>query len=250
MKKVPYRLYVGMLLAAAAASILFCFLYRYNNKYTQQAVQAIDGLLVLSEEELEENPCRFLWNDWIYYPGALLTPDDFAQGDPDRYMTYVDLSASNRLEIHQNQGNTNYGCGTYVLRCKLPDSSSCYAMDMPEIFSAYDMYVNGTLVMSMGELQPDSYQDATGNRMVIFSPDESGMAIILIAVSNQSYIYGGMIYPPAFGTLEALSDVREIRLMLCLCIIFALLISAVISLYLWLRIRHINAFFFFCSASP
>lgn len=118
-------------------------------------------------------------------------------------------------------------------------------MDMPEIFSAYDVYVNGTLVMSMGELQPDSYQDATGNRMVIFSPDESGMAIILIAVSNQSYIYGGMIYPPAFGTLEALSDVREIRLMLCLCIIFALLIFAVISLYLWLRIRHINAFFFF-----
>ncbi|MGN1403088.1 MAG: sensor histidine kinase [Ruminococcus sp.] len=245
MKKVSYRLYAWMLLAAAAASVLFCFLYRYNNKYTKQAVQAINGLLVLSEEELEENPCRFLWNDWIYYPGVLLTPDDFAQGDPDRYMTYVDISSSNRLEIGQNGSNTSYGCGTYVLRCPLPDSSGCYAIDMPEIFSAYEMYVNDSLVMSMGNPQPGQYQDATGNRMVIFSPDENGMATILIAVSNQSYIYGGMIYPPAFGTMEALNYVRGIRLMLRLCIIFVFLLSVVVSLYLWIKIRHVNAFCFF-----
>ena len=156
MKKVRYRLYLGMLLTAALASLFFCFLYRYNNKYTQNSVQAINGLLVLTQEEIEENPCRFLWNDWMYYPGVLLSPDDFSQGDPDRYMTYTDIFASNRMEISQDSSNTSYGCGTYVMRCQLPDGISDYAMDMPEIFSAYNMYVNEKLVMSMGNPQPDT----------------------------------------------------------------------------------------------
>lgn len=245
MKKVRYHIYLGMLLTAVLASLFFCFLYRYNNKYTQNSVQAINGLLVLTEEEIEENPCRFLWNDWMYYPGVLLSPDDFSQGDPDRYMTYTDISASNRMEISQDSSNTNYGCGTYVMRCQLPDSISDYAMDMPEIFSAYNMYVNEKLVMSMGNPQPDNYKDATGNRMVVFSPDENGMATIIIAVSNQSHIYGGMTYPPAFGTMQCLNYVRGIRLAFCLCMLFLMLISVAVSLYLWKKIHSINAICFF-----
>ncbi|MGN1481314.1 sensor histidine kinase [Porcipelethomonas sp.] len=245
MKKVQYRLYFGMLMTAVLASLFFCFLYRYNNKYTQNSTQAINGLLILSDEELEEHPCRFLWNDWMYYPGVLLTPDDFLQGYPDRYMAYVDISASNRLKISRNSSNGNYGCGTYVMHCKLPDSVSSYAMDMPEVFSSYNMYVNEKLVMSIGNPQPDQYQDATGNRMVVFSPDENGMATIIIAVSNYSHIYGGMTYPPAFGTMKGLNYIRGIRLALCLCMLLLLSISITVSLYLWKKIHNQNALYFF-----
>lgn len=86
------RLYLGMLLSVLLASLFFSGLYRFNNKYTQHTTQPINGLLILSEADMEQHPSRYLWHDWAYYPNVLLTPADFQDGDPDRYMTYVNLS--------------------------------------------------------------------------------------------------------------------------------------------------------------
>lgn len=150
-KKLRLRVYLGMLLAALIASLFFCTLYHYNNKYSQRTTQAINGLLILSEEDLSENPYRYLWNDWMYYPGVLLTPEDFSMGSPNRYMIYTDIDSSNRLSVSNQRKQARYGSGTYAMRIQLPDTEKSYAIDMPEVFSAYRMYINGRLVLSMGK---------------------------------------------------------------------------------------------------
>ena len=63
----------------------------------------------------------------------------------------------------------------------------------------------------------------------------------MIAVSNQSYFYSGMTFPPAFGTPQALNYTRGIRLGLRLCTIFMFQIAILVCGYFWFRTRHKNA---------
>lgn len=230
-KKLRLRVYLGMLLAALIASLFFCTLYHYNNKYSQRTTQAINGLLILSEEDLSENPYRYLWNDWMYYPGVLLTPEDFSMGSPNRYMIYTDIDSSNRLSVSNQRKQARYGSGTYAMRIQLPDTEKSYAIDMPEVFSAYRMYINGRLVLSMGNPNPNAYRGATGKRLVTFVPDDDGTVDILIAVSNYTYFYSGITYPPAFGTPAALNYLRFFCQGLRLCGIILLLVMALVCLY-------------------
>ena len=53
---------------------VFLGLYQFNNKYSQNTIQAANGILALSEEELQKSPVRFLVSGWAFYPDALLTP--------------------------------------------------------------------------------------------------------------------------------------------------------------------------------
>ena len=48
------RLYLGMLLSVLIASLFFSSLYYFNNKYTQRTTQPINGLLLLSEADMEQ----------------------------------------------------------------------------------------------------------------------------------------------------------------------------------------------------
>ena len=47
------------------SSLFFLGLYQFNNKYSQNTIQAANGILALSEEELQKSPVRFL----VFDPG-------------------------------------------------------------------------------------------------------------------------------------------------------------------------------------
>lgn len=242
--KRAYRTWIGLLLVVICASIFFHIMYEHNNKYTQNVTQAINGLLILTKEDMAKNPYRFLWNGWAYYPDVLLTPEDFENGDPERYVTYTKITTESRMEVLNQKSDGGYSCGTYVLHCKLPKKNASYALDMPEIFSAYRLYVNDKMVLSIGNPEQDSYQDGTANRMATFQTDENGMITILVAVGNQSYYEGGMIYPPAFGTAKSLNFVRGVRLGFCICMLTSLVVALLMSISFWIKIHYRNAFFF------
>lgn len=77
-----------------ASFLLFWLCYRYDNKYMGDAMQPINGILFLDQKELDQNPVRFLVNEWAVYDDILLSPEDFSENGrkgsgypiPDRYM--------------------------------------------------------------------------------------------------------------------------------------------------------------------
>ena len=69
------------------SSLFFLGLYQFNNKYSQNTIQAANGILALSEEELQKSPVRFLVSGWAFYPDALLTPEEIR--DESHYMRYT-----------------------------------------------------------------------------------------------------------------------------------------------------------------
>lgn len=225
--------YTKILLVIIISSIMFSELYHFDNKYNDNALQASNGLLIITKYDIKKHPVRFLTRSWSFYPEVLLSPNDFKNGDPDLYMKDVNIG--------ENTTFNPYGTGTYVLRINLPEKAT-YAIDIPEIFSAYRIYINDEEFLSIGNPDIDNYKAETANRMLAF--ERSGTITIMIAVSNYSHFYSGMVYPPAFGTPVGLNYVRAIHLGINLISITVILITALLSLYFCAVRKQKNTFLY------
>lgn len=231
--------YTGLILTVLLSSVFFMGLFRWNNKYTHPAPQAENGFLDITNNALKQYPLRFLCSGWEFYPSLLLSPEDFSSAHS-AYMRCISIGEQSWLG--NRPGQTTHGCGSYAMHLLLPAEENTYSLELPEIFSAYRLYINDRLLLEVGNPNPDHYKPLTQKRMVTFNASES--ADILIAVSDYSHFYSGMVYPPAFGTPAALNTSRDIRFAVSLVMISIGCLAVFLSVYLGITLKHKNTFLF------
>ena len=207
-RKASVLLKVALVCVLTVAAVLS--LYQYDNKYTAKGPKAINGVLTLDEQILAAYPCMFLIDGWEYYGGKLLTPQDFTNthSAPDRH---VFIGQFGGFEARDKNASP-HGSATYRLNIKIPVDVISYALELPEIFSAYRLYINGRQIAEMGDPDPQSYRPETGNRTVVI--EAGGNIEILFAISDFSHLYSGMVYPPAFGQPDAVAGLLNTRITL------------------------------------
>lgn len=161
----------------------FTFLYWNDNKYKNDPNEGI----------------QYLYDNWEFYYGALLTPQDLKNGDTKgAYMEYVTIGEVNNYSNH-NPYRGAHGCGTYVLHLKLAAEKTRYAIEIPEIYSAYRFYVNDELVGQCGEPGEDDKNYREGIQTKIYSFEAAGECTLLLETRDESHYYSGMTYPLALG---------------------------------------------------
>ena len=197
-----------VLAAAALSAALFYLCYQTDNKYTTSSPRAADGVLVLSHQDLRENPLVYLTAGWELYRGKLLRPADFAD-DPPSPDEIVFIGQYGGMEGASGSGSSPHGCATWRLLVTLPPDLANYTLEVPEIYSAYRLYINGEQMAGMGVPDLDGYRVETGNSKV--SLHTSGTIEIIIAAADYSHYYSGMVYPPAFGYSGSVEDMLNIR---------------------------------------
>lgn len=222
-KCIPY------LLTLLAASFLCVSLYIWNNKYTYNDLQPSHGQLFVSEADLSAP--SYLIHDWEFYPDVLLSPDTY----PGDYMVYTDIGERTRFDGLGTRMSP-HGCGSYALHLYLPTDTKTYALELPEIYSAYNLYINNKLITSVGNPEPDSYKGATRSKMVAF--EAGGQTDILLAVSDYSHFYSGLVYPPVFGTFSQVDMLHHIRLAFTLIACTIGLIFSLFYVYFGLRMKQ------------
>lgn len=74
--------FLWLLVPFLAASCLYLFLYQYNNKYTRTTIQPANGLLILSEKELQTDPVRFLKSGLVLLSRPAAVSRRFFRWDP------------------------------------------------------------------------------------------------------------------------------------------------------------------------
>ena len=188
---------------------LFGLCYRYDNKYTTLTPQGTNGALVLDGEALQSTPVVFLVRGWIAYTG-LYTPEElkvepFLRGREVYIGQYAGFEAF-------NTDKDPHGSVTMLLHITLPREAAQYTLELPEIYSAYRLYINGSLMYQLGNPEPNDYRVKTGNAAVSFSA--SGSVEIVLAISDFSHVYSGLVYPPAFGVPEAVDRLLASRLVI------------------------------------
>lgn len=229
-----------MLAVILLASGSYLFLYHFNNKYTSPSLQPANGLLVLSEEELNHTPLRFLTSGWACYPDQLLSPEDFEDPAFSPYMIYTEIGQYSHFDFTK-KSKLPHGSATYALWISVPSGTVC-ALELPEIFSSCKVYIDDRLVLQTGNPDPSDYQAKVQERFLTFT--SSGNTRILLAVSDYSHYYSGLTYPPAFGTPEAVSRYQNLRIGICMAADTLALFIALLAFYLGFRMHYKNALCF------
>jgi len=226
-------LLLSVLLVSAG---LFYICYQYDNKYTAKGPQTLAGVLMLDSEKLERWPVIYLVRDWEIYRGRLLAPDDFMNAPviPDE-LVFIGQYGGFEGHVDGWARRSPHGSASYRLTIALPPEKRSYTLELPEIYSAYRLYINGELMAQMGEISPDNYRPGTGNSAVTVQAAES--MEILIAVTDYSHFYSGMVYPPAFGEPSAVAKLLNTRLAFRVFAVSAAVCVGLLSLCVWLLLR-------------
>ena len=183
-----------MLCVIVFSVALFLLSYRFDNKYTRPGPQPENGLLMLDDETINDHPLVFLIQGWEFFRGRLLSPEDFmVYQQPDEH---VYIGQYGGFE-GGNPERSPHGSATYRLNILIPEDPATYTLELPEIFSAYILYINGVKAEQFGNPDPVSYHPQTGISSVSFLARER--VEIILAVSDFSHMYSGMVHPPAFG---------------------------------------------------
>ena len=238
---------LALLLTIILSSALFLSLYCFDNKYTRDAPQSINGRLYFSKGDVANIPIRYLRDGWRYYADRLLTPETLKQ-QGDNYQ-YLSIGEASNFAMG-NSRPSPHGSASYAMTLHLPKEEHTYAIELPEIYSAYRFYINDKLRLQMGEPDIKDYQNQTQCRIITF--EASGKVTLLLAVSDLSWIYSGLVYPPAFGEPLNVNTTRGVRIGLCLIRVTVTLMLAILTLYLAMRIRRKNniwLFFLLCLAT-
>lgn len=221
----------GILALVGTVFLAICLaagLYRWDNKYTYPTDQPTGGVLFY-----QEGGVHFLAQEWAFYPEMLLSPQQVE--DYGSYRQYVDIGGTQTMDC---------GSGTYQLTLMLPETLATYALEIPEVFSAYRLYVDDTLVYQMGNPDPDAYQMEIANEVIPFSA--SGATQILLAVTDYQGIYSGLIYPPAFGSAEQVQHIHEIRLVVHSAQVLVALVAILLALIFGIRAKGSKGFLGVC----
>lgn len=236
-----WKLWAVMLSAVLSAVISFWCLFLFDNKYLWPGPAGEKGVTDLTS--WDEEDFVFLIHGWEVYENRLLTPDEIRlQGlEPDRYVYAGQYGGFE----YGDRSRRPDGSATYRMRLLLGQEEHQYCLALPEIYSAYRLWINGRLVKCVGDPNPESYFARTQIASQEFWA--SGEAEIIFQVSNFSSFYSGMVYPPAFGTPDAVREMQNLHLILHTVTAFGSLFLGLLCLIsgIWGKeVRHHTRLFF------
>lgn len=232
-----FRKYCSFLLPVLGASlVIFClfqFLFQYDNKYTAGPPYGKDGIIELSPEHLSGQSPVYLIDGWELYPDALYTPKDFADRQVSAPLTTFIGQYPNFSYISQN--GTPFGSATYRLRILLDQAPQILALEIPELYTDYSIWIDGIL---MAETDDRGF--------CTFLAD--GDTELVIQTANMRHYYSGMTYPPAIGAPQTLERLFFTRTLFYGFLTIATLTLSLFSCVLWMLqkenrlYRHFGAF--------
>lgn len=202
--------------------MLFLFLNNYDNKYTKKAelLQAADTSI------LPERGFCFLADGWKLYPDVLLKSQTPDSSNIKEYTTWIG-EFPNLAPFHAD--SNPYGVCTYQLTLSGNGIKTLY---LPEPMSAANVYLNDTLLGSVGLIQKDSYAPQIKDSFYTFMLD--GLATLTIETANYSHYYGGLYYPPAIGDSDSITRIISFRTIFYGFLCFSSLTLAGFNLFLWI----------------
>ena len=236
-----------------AIFVVFIIYLNINQRHGKDLALNETQALDLSAWEFSSQGMNFLESGWQFYPDQLLVPDDFQQNNPaseDALPRYDNSSrphfsnvtitkqgwkdrgilVTSNSEALSASDIDGYGYGTYRIVLKVSHAERILAVDFPEINQAANIWVNGSLVKSLGAVSDSEkgivVQEASANLKVM--PNSAGIIEIVISCANYASPYGGIAWTPAIGTIAQIDNLNIVSKM-WITSVFTLLILVVIT---------------------
>lgn len=205
-------------LAVLTALVIFYLsLFYMDNKYQTPPPYGRAGVLSLQEETLSRSTPIYLIDGW------LLT-DARVTDKPTYIGEYSNLQRGNpRVSPH--------GQARYQMTLRYEGEPRIVSIDFPQLSSWYSIAVDDTCLAQ-----------GTGNAQVTFLLTQGDHLLCVDTLSGQGY-YSGMYFPPALGTEQTLSRVRNVQGFAYALAFLLPLALALFTLFLWRTGGRISRFF-------
>ncbi len=188
-----------------------------------------------------------LEGEWEFYWQKLYEPKDFKasivlQRQP-TYAPFPELWTNLTID---GKSLTAKGYATYRLIVKNDTLLPLMAIEMPDVYSAYKLWVNGKLIAANGEVGKSSV-----STIPYWLPQTQSIALpkktneIVLQISNFHHSKGGISKTPRLGTSEALTLKRERELTYIYLLTGSLLMGGLFFLGLFLYGKNDRAVLYF-----
>lgn len=190
--------------------------------------QAVNGQISIQPSDFSERKILALTGDWSFYWQQLL--------EPEQIKTSVHTpSVMNGMGGWQSaKGGVDYdaiGFATYHMELTLQQSTSNLALQIPQIESAYRLYIDSEFVASGGLVKDTESAGTAGyNSAIVRIPDGLNTFSITLQVSNYHSSWGGLWAPIILGDADFLHVLQRDKIALSMFILGALLITVIHSL--------------------
>ena len=161
------------------------------------------GLVDLRKHDFESEQTFPLNGEWKFYPSKFIDPGKSHHAD------FTLLEAPRRWE---QSGLEAMGYGSYGLKI-YKNSKTHLGLRIPDIFSAYHLYVNGELLASMGKpgMSKQSEDPGRNFNLVSLSHIQSDTLHIVIHISNFVHSKGGLGSTIIIGSFSYLTHEKFIN---------------------------------------
>lgn len=187
----------------AAIGIIFIL---WINLSGQNHPTARDGVLDLTEWDMESQGRITLSGDWEFNWKEFLTYEDYQSGNHGESIHASVPRSWNRYRLNEDR-LPGQGYATYHLKVKLRDTDPLLGLRISCMSTAYRLYINDTLMAGNGKISTseEGSEPEYNPQTVVFEPPADEFDII-VQVSNYIYARGGLWYDIEFGTAEQIRE--------------------------------------------
>jgi len=147
------------------------------------------GVLDLRNLNLADKPVN-LDGEWAFFWKQLVPPDSLSTAGRPAYVPCPSLWTNLRLN---GQRLPAQGYATYSLTILLPAKRSRIGLEVPDVYCAYKLYVNGILQVQNGEpaARADEATPFWTTRTIALPPGEKDTLVLVMQIANFWHAKGG-----------------------------------------------------------
>ncbi len=151
-------------------------------------VRVINGVADLRDGTVKNSIVK-LNGEWEFYPGRLITPDEFQS-------MHVSDMVMLRVPGDWNSIQKDRGFGTYRVKVLLPDRNTNYSIKLLWVKSVAKVWIDNNFLFEQGVIRDPVERSTPGDYITIsdFRPDKEDF-YITIQVANYQDRRGGLCFP-------------------------------------------------------
>ncbi len=190
------------------ASLFFTLTYFFDNKFTRESLQAENGLLTVDTKTIDKTKIFYLTEGWAIYQDQLLTPETIDAYAPTKY---VDIGDHHTMSFGDEE-YPEHGYTTYRMMIDVSNDhgDNVYTLQLPAIYSAYHLYINGELMLTVGTPEKEQYEPQIYSTEITFSA--RNRIDIIVAVADWTNYESGIVSPLAFGRSSNVNNMVSTRM--------------------------------------
>lgn len=188
-----WRKYHSVFWNAVLITLLFSFMVvamsLFSRTYSDFGLPKINnGVLDVSNSKILESKSLPLVGTWSFFWNQLLTPDQ-----PGNEKIFYSVPGTWESREQQGEAYPSYGHATFRASIKLNQLPEQLALQIPAIGTAFQLYVDETLLASAGVVadNPNSAKPGYHPQLLLFRPASREFELTL-QVSNYDLFWGGM----------------------------------------------------------